>query len=54
MSCKLDFCAACPTAKKIDDLVSECTVMCSSAAKLATGPPMPNANAMMPICSMEE
>src|SRR3984893_334267 len=54
MSCEPAFCVACPTAKKIDDLVSECTVICKSAAKFATGPPIPNANAMMPMCSMEE
>ena len=42
------------TAKKIADLVSECTVMCRSPAKLAIAPPMPNANVMMPMCSMEE
>ena len=35
--CVPAFCAACPTAKKIADLVSECTVMCSRPAKLATG-----------------
>src|SRR5260221_13919189 len=35
MSCEPAFCAACPTAKKIDDFVSECTVMCSNAAKKA-------------------
>ena len=28
--------------------------MCSSAAKFATGPPMPNANVMMPMCSIDE
>ena len=54
MSCEPAFCAAWPTAKKIADLVSECTVMCSSAAKFATGPPMPNAKAMMPMCSIDE
>ncbi len=48
------FCAACPTAKKIADLVSECAVMCSSPAKVATGPPMPKAKVMMPMCSMDE
>ena len=52
ISCEPAFCAAWPTAKKIADLVSECTVMCSSAAKFATGPPMPNANVMMPMCSI--
>ncbi len=54
MSCEPAFCAAWPTVKKIADLVSECTVMCSSAAKFATGPPMPKAKAMMPMCSIEE
>ena len=54
MSCDPAFCAAWPTAKKIADFVSECTVMCSSAAKFATGPPMPKAKVMMPMCSMEE
>ena len=43
-----------PTAKKIADLVSECMVMCSRPAKLASGPPMPKAKVMMPICSIEE
>ena len=47
-------CAMWPTAKKIADLVSECMVMCSSPAKLASGPPMPKANTMMPMCSIEE
>ena len=48
------FCAAWPTAKKIADLTSECTVMCSRPAKLAIGPPMPNANVMSPMCSIDE
>ena len=43
-----------PTTKKIPDLVRLCMVMCSSPAKLASGPPMPKANAMMPMCSIEE
>ena len=43
-----------PTAKKIADLVSECMVMCKSPAKLASGPPMPKAKVMMPMCSIEE
>ncbi len=47
-------CEAWPAAKKIADLVNECTVMCSSAAKFASGPPMPNAKVMMPMCSIEE
>ena len=47
-------CVAWPTVKKIADLVSECTVMCSSPAKLAIGPPMPKAKVMMPMCSIEE
>ena len=54
MRCVPLFCAACPTAKKIALLVSECTVMCSSPAKLATGPPMPKAKVMSPMCSIEE
>ena len=54
MSCVPVFCAAWPTAKKIADLVSECTVMCSRPAKLATGPPMPKAKVMMPMCSIDE
>ena len=33
---------------------AECMVMCSSPAKLASGPPMPKANAIMPICSIDE
>ena len=37
MTCVPAFCVAWPTAKKIADLVSECTVMCSSPAKLAIG-----------------
>jgi hypothetical protein len=36
------------------DLVSECTVMCSRPAKLATGPPMPKAKVMSPMCSIDE
>ena len=43
-----------PTAKKIADLVRLCMVMCSSPAKLASGPPMPKAKVMMPMCSIEE
>src|SRR6185437_6869881 len=35
MICVPAFCAACPAAKKIADLVSECTVMWSRPAKLA-------------------
>ena len=54
MSCEPAFCAAWPTTKKIADFVSECTVMCSSAAKLATAPPIPNANVMIPMCSIDE
>ena len=42
-----------PTAKKIADLVRLCMVMCSRPAKLATGPPMPKAKVMMPMCSIE-
>ena len=29
-------------------------VMCSRPAKLASGPPMPKAKVMMPMCSIEE
>src|SRR5438552_4068179 len=47
-------CAACPAVKKMALLVSECTVMWSSPAKLATGPPMPKANVINPMCSIEE
>ena len=54
MRCVPFTCATCPTAKKIADLVSECMVMCSRPAKFASGPPMPNANVMMPMCSIEE
>ena len=43
-----------PTAKKMADLVSECRLMCSSPAKLASGPPMPKAKVTIPICSIEE
>ena len=43
-----------PTVKKIADLVRLCRVMCSNPAKLASGPPMPKAKVMMPMCSMEE
>ena len=43
-----------PTAKKIADLVRLCMTMCSRPAKLASGPPMPKAKAMMPMCSIEE
>ena len=32
MICVPAFCVAWPTAKKIADLISECTVMCSSPA----------------------
>ncbi len=48
------FCAACPTAKKMADLVNECIVMCSSPPKLAIGPPSPNANVISPMCSIDE
>ncbi len=54
MFCVPVACAAWPTVKKIADLVSECTVMCSSPANAATGPPMPNANVMIPMCSTDE
>ena len=42
------------TVKKIADLTSECTVMCSNPAKLASGPPMPNAKVIRPMCSIDE
>ena len=45
---------ACPTVTKMADLVSECTVMCSSAPKVASGPPRPKPKVMSPMCSMEE
>ena len=54
MICVPAFWAAWPTAKKIADFASECTVMCRSAAKFATGPPMPKAKVVMPMCSIEE
>ena len=54
ITCVPAFCVACPTAKKIADLISECTVMCSSPAKLAIGPPMPNAKVIRPMCSIDE
>src|SRR5262249_20224947 len=47
-------CAIWPTAKNIADLVSECMVMCNRPAKFASGPPMPTAKVMMPICSIDE
>src|SRR5260370_617636 len=43
-----------PAVKKMEDLVSECTVMCSSAAKLATGPATPKPKELIPLFSMEE
>jgi hypothetical protein len=54
ISCVPVFCVAWPTAKKIADLVSECMVMCSRPAKLATGPPMPKAKVIRPMCSIDE
>ena len=48
------FCVAWPTVKKMALLVSECTVMCSRPAKLATGPPMPKAKVISPMCSIDE
>ena len=49
------FWAAWPTAKKIADFTREWTVMWSSPAKLATGPPeIPKAKVISPMCSMEE
>ena len=47
-------CATWPTAKKIADLVRLCITMCSSPAKFASGPPMPKAKTMIPMCSIEE
>src|SRR5208337_2975238 len=47
-------CAARPTHWNVADLVSVCTVTCSRPAKVAAGPPMPNANAATPACSTEE
>ena len=43
-----------PTAKKIADFVRLCIVMCSRPAKFASGPPMPKANAISPMCSTDE
>ena len=54
INCVPACCVAWPTAKKIADLVSECTVMCNNPAKVAIGPPMPNAKVMMPMCSIDE
>ena len=54
MTCVPAFCVAWPTAKKIADLISECTVMCSSPAKLAIGPPRPKAKVIRPMCSIDE
>ena len=47
-------CEMWPTVKKMADLVRLCMVMCNSPAKLASGPPMPNANVMSPMCSIDE
>ena len=47
-------CAMWPTEKKIADLVRLCMVMCSRPAKFASGPPMPKAKVMMPMCSIDE
>ena len=54
MFCVPVFCEAWPTVKKIALLVSECTVMCNRPANAATGPPMPKAKVMMPMCSTDE
>ncbi len=54
MICEPARCVAWPTAKKMADLVSECTVMCSSPAKLAIGPPRPKAKVISPMCSIDE
>ena len=47
-------CEACPAAKKMADLVRECTVMWRRPAKFATTPPIPKAKVMIPMCSIEE
>src|SRR6266567_5111821 len=47
-------CEMCPTEKKIADLVRLCMIMCNKPAKLASGPPMPKAKLMMPMCSIDE
>jgi hypothetical protein len=54
MRCVPFTCAMWPTQKKIADLVRLCSVMCSRPAKFASGPPMPKANVMMPMCSIDE
>ena len=54
MRCVPLTCAIWPTVKKIADLVRLCMVICSRPAKFASGPPMPKANTMIPICSIEE
>ncbi len=54
ITCVPAFCAAWPTAKKMADFTSECTVMCNSPAKLAIGPPMPKAKVISPMCSIDE
>src|SRR5439155_1762188 len=54
MRCVPLTCAMWPTAKKIADFVSECMVMCRSPAKFASGPPIPKAKVMIPMCSIEE
>ena len=43
-----------PTVKKIADFVRLCMIMCRRPAKLASGPPMPKAKAMIPMCSIDE
>ena len=43
-----------PTEKKIADLVRLCMVICNRPAKLPSGPAMPKANTVMPMCSIEE
>ena len=48
------FWAAWPTAKKMPDLMSAWTVMCSSPAKFAIVPPMPKAKVIRPMCSIDE
>ena len=40
--------------QKIADLVRLCMVICSRPAKLPSGPAIPKANTVMPICSIDE
>src|SRR5258708_5446164 len=41
-----------PTVKKIADLVRLCMVICNSPARLPNGPAIPNANTIIPMCSI--